>query len=494
MSTQTRFKIRMKTTSLRDSLILLLLVPQLLAWLLGSMVAWQISQNYHEDQLETLMTNQMQVISRIMQANKPTELRLRHAEETLALMDALEDSVELNYQISTQTGKILLGNPNIPKPDMKLNRGQELFYNGLLDGKKRRILAMEIPDGSADPNQDQHIRIILAKDSKTYYDRAGRLARNMLFPLAGLALLHIVLLYFGVRRGLKPLRKLVEEIGDIQNGSMQRVSIKNAPVEIESVTNALNHLLDTMNSQVDNEKRFINDAAHQLRTPLAGLISQAELAMGESDPQKLRERIDKMHGAALRSSHLVQQLLSLARSEGKAGRHPGSYDLAALAREVAREWIPKSIVRRIDMGYEGVNIAMVRGDRLLMREAISNLIDNALMYPEESSVVNVSVRRLENEYPPQVVLEVADNGPGVPPDQLSEVFKRFWRANNHIAGGCGLGLPLVGRVAEQHDGIATAHSADPHGFIVRLTIPEAAQPDASQTLESSFTSLRRGVN
>ena len=146
------------------------------------------------------------------------------------------------------------------------------------------------------------------------------------------------------------------------------------------------------------------------------------------------------------------------------------------------------------MGYEGVNIAMVRGDRLLMREAISNLIDNALMYSEESSVVNVSVRRLENEYPPQVVLEVADNGPGVPPDQLSEVFKRFWRANNHIAGGCGLGLPLVGRVAEQHDGIATAHSADPHGFIVRLTIPEAAQPDASQTLESSFTSLRRGVN
>ena len=132
-----------------------------------------------------------------------------------------------------------------------------------------------------------------------------------------------------------------------------------------------------------------------------------------------------------------------------------------------------------------------RSAHWLMREAISNLIDNALMYSQENSIVNVSVRRLEHEYPPQVVLEVADNGPGVAPEQLPEVFKRFWRANNHIAGGCGLGLPLVGRVAEQHDGVATAHSATPHGFVVRLTIPEEAQPEV--VLDSTFASMRRGA-
>lgn len=514
MSTQTRSDNKIETISLRGSLLLLLLVPQLLAWLLGSMVAWQVSHNYHEDQLEALMRNQMQVVSRIMQGSQPVAVRLRHAEETLALMDVLEDSTQLRYQISTYGGQILLGNPNLPLPAQALESGKTLFYNGSVGGKMCRILALQVPDKALDKapdkapgkqgadigtetnidtNAEQGIRILLAKDSQIYYDRADRLARNMLFPLAGLALLYLVLLYFGVRRGLKPLRKLVEEIGGIQNGNMQRVNVKNAPAEIESITNALNHLLDTMSKQVDNEKRFINDAAHQLRTPLAGLISQAELAMGENDPQKLRERIDKMHGAALRSSHLVQQLLSLARSEGKAGRHQGCYDLAALAREVAREWIPKSIVRHIDMGYEGVNIAMVRGDRLLMREAISNLIDNALMYSEESSVVNVSVRRLENQYPPQVVLEVADNGPGVPSEQLPEVFKRFWRANHHIAGGCGLGLPLVGRVTEQHDGVASAHSADPHGFVVRLTIPEAPQAEAAQALDSGFAAVRRGA-
>lgn len=360
MSTQTPPDV--KTMSLRDSLLLLLLVPQLLAWLLGSMVAWKISKNYHEDQLETLLGNQMQVVSRVLQSEEPAAVRLRHAEETLTLMQALEDGAQLHYQISTPSGEILLGNAKLPAPAHPLVTGQEQTYNGMLFGKMRRILAVQVPDGAANAGNPQRVlHITLAKDSKTYYDRAGRLARNMLFPLAAMALLYVVLLYFGVSRGLKPLRKLVEEISDIQNGSLQRVHIKNAPVEIKSVTNALNHLLDTMSRQVDNEKRFINDAAHQLRTPLAGLISQAELAMGESDPQKLRERIDKMHGAALRSSHLVQQLLSLARSEGRAGRHQGSYDLASLAREVAREWIPKSIVRRIDLGYEGVNTALEIG-------------------------------------------------------------------------------------------------------------------------------------
>ncbi len=481
-----------KTTSLRYSLLLLVLVPQMLAWLVGSLAAWQISQNYHDDQLDSLMRNQMQIVGQIMQSSKPPTERLRDAEEALAVMATLEASARLHYKITTPAGQLLSGTATMPNPPgNRFPANQPVFYDSVLDEQARRIGAVQVPYGPAVGEAARPtVQIVLAKDSLSYAKRASRLARNMLFPLGGLALLCSVLLYFGVQRGLQPLRKLVDKIGDIQNGSMQRVSIEDAPQEIQSVTNALNHLLDTMSKQMDSEKRFINDAAHQLRTPLAGLISQAELAMGESDPKKLHDRIEKMHGAALRSSHLVQQMLSLARSEGNAGRHPGSYDLAALAREVAREWIPKSVVRSIDLGYEGLNNALVRGDRLLMREAISNLIDNAIMYSGEGCVVNVSVKRLEGEYPAKVVLEVADNGPGVSPEQLPEVFKRFWRANNHIAGGCGLGLPLVDRVAVQHQGVATAHSAVPHGFIVRLRLPEASPDDPAPLHDSGFPSRR----
>ena len=174
MSTQTPPDV--KTMSLRDSLLLLLLVPQLLAWLLGSMVAWKISKNYHEDQLETLLGNQMQVVSRVLQSEEPAAVRLRHAEETLTLMQALEDGAQLHYQISTPSGEILLGNAKLPAPAHPLVTGQEQTYNGMLFGKMRRILAVQVPDGAANAGNPQRVlHITLAKDSKTYYDRAGRL-------------------------------------------------------------------------------------------------------------------------------------------------------------------------------------------------------------------------------------------------------------------------------------------------------------------------------
>lgn len=345
--------------------------------------------------------------------------------------------------------------------------------------------------------------------------------------------------------------------------------------------------------QVLAEKRFINDAAHQLRTPLAGIISQAELALQENDPQQLHQRIRKIRAAAQRGAQLVKQMLALARSESATPNHSAdeTYDLAQLAREVAREWIPRSLALRKDLGYEGADSAWVRGNRFMMREAISNLIDNALSYTAADGHVTVRVQAVaaaqhaaasttsaasptstgasdqptlgpqtpappdtdeqdassaHNEHgtdcpcPPgqctaspaalsvssalsaaptepsanapcqtqqsgnansnacndrpcqhtpdldTVILEVIDNGPGVPPEQLPHVFERFWRADDEHTSGSGLGLPLVERIATQHGGCASAHNAQPHGFIVRLSLPAADkhQADASQSHRS----------
>ncbi|MDO4769157.1 MAG: HAMP domain-containing sensor histidine kinase [Brachymonas sp.] len=331
--------------------------------------------------------------------------------------------------------------------------------------------------------------------------------------------------------------------------------------------------------QVLAEKRFINDAAHQLRTPLAGIISQAELALQENDPQQLHQRIRKIRAAAQRGAQLVKQMLALARSESATPNHSAdeTYDLAQLAREVAREWIPRSLALHKDLGYEGADSAWVRGNRFMMREAISNLIDNALSYTAADGHVTVRVQAVaaaqhaaasntsaapanqpaldpqtvtaayarptdtdkqsassaHNEHgtdcpcPPgqctaspaalsvssalsaaptqhpshdpcqaqrssdnnsnacndkpcrhtpdlnTVILEVIDNGPGVAPEQLPHVFERFWRADDEHTSGSGLGLPLVERIATQHGGCASAHNAQPHGFIVRLSLPAA---------------------
>lgn len=460
--------------SLRYSLLLLVLVPQILAWLVGSLAAWQISQNYHNEQRDNLMRSQLHIIAQALHTSATQAQRLQNVERAIALMNDLEGSVNLRYRISTSDGQWLAGQEKTSDaPYIPVVNAQPVFYDSTVNSRPRRFAAMAVPYGTGESGQTA--LIILSKESLHYQQRATHLAREMLFPMAVLAGLCCILLYFGVQRGLQPLRRLVREIGGIESGNTKIIPIDDkAPIEIVAVTSALNHTLQRLNRQVDNEKRFINDAAHQLRTPLAGLISQAELALEEPDPQKLHDRIEKIHGAALRSSHLVQQMLSLARSEAYTPAHlPDAYDLAALARDVAREWVPKSMALEKDLGYLGDDTAMVRGNSLLMREAINNLIDNALMYTDKNSIVNVSVRHASNGPLPVVILEVADNGPGVAPEQLPEVFTRFWRADDQIAGGCGLGLPLVDRVAAQHGGVATAHNASPHGFIVRMTLPTA---------------------
>jgi two-component system sensor histidine kinase TctE len=214
---------------------------------------------------------------------------------------------------------------------------------------------------------------------------------------------------------------------------------------------------------VNQEKRFINDAAHQLRTPLAGLISQVELAQRENSDPVLGARLTKVRTGAERSAHLVHQLLTLARTETTARREP--LDLAALARDVAREWTPRAVAAGVDLGFEGEEHRMVQGDALQLREAMANLIDNALRYTPRGSAVTLKVEA-DGE---RTRLLVEDNGPGLSEADMAHVFQRFWRASE-LPGGCGLGLAIVSEIARRHGGEATAENMQPHGLRITLNL------------------------
>jgi two-component system sensor histidine kinase TctE len=226
---------------------------------------------------------------------------------------------------------------------------------------------------------------------------------------------------------------------------------------------AINGLLGEVARSVQQEKRFINDAAHQLRTPLAGLISQVELAQRQTADPALAERLAKVHTGAERSAHLVHQLLTLARTESQVRREP--LDLAALARDVAREWTPRALAAGMDLGYEGDEHLQIEGDALQLREALSNLIDNALRYTPRGSSITLRVHRGSDG----ARLAVEDNGPGLSADDLNHVFQRFWRANES-PGGCGLGLAIVQEIAHRHGGEATVQSLRPQGLRIELKL------------------------
>jgi two-component system sensor histidine kinase TctE len=319
--------------------------------------------------------------------------------------------------------------------------------------------------------QTRQILRVQVAQSLTVRERiAQELLERMLLPMGLMGLALSALVYAGVLRGLQPLKRLEAQIeragARSQTGAdlLRPIELTSAPQEVHSLASTINRLLDTLTRSQQKEKRFLNDAAHQLRTPLAGLIGQTELALHESHESAVRERLQKVLAGAQRSAHLVHQLLQLARSESSIVMQP--LDLAALAREVAREWTARALASGIDLGYDGDENLAVQGQALLLREALNNLIDNALHYAGNGATVTVRVY----SHGQQAMLVVEDDGPGVAADNLGDLFERFWRGSE-TAGGCGLGLSIVQEIAQRHGGRTLAEPVQPRGLRVGLVLP-----------------------
>ncbi|MEO6322608.1 MAG: sensor histidine kinase [Polaromonas sp.] len=451
--------------SLKRQLLLWLLLPQLVLWLAGGVLAYRMALSYAEKAIDQSLTQSVRSLARqVKPMGSGLLVDFPRAAQDIIEQDPLD---RVSYMVSSPPGQFLLGNHKLPPPPpgTQVQAGTPLIYEARLDHKPVRVALLEVNFGEADT--PQRLRVQVAKGLAVQQRIARELVADMLGPLLVLGLLLSLLVYGGIRRGLQPLKRLEALLGDRSQRSLIALSpieLTQAPQEVHSLTTALNQMLAAVRHSVQHEKRFLNDAAHQLRTPLAGLISQTELALKERDPQALQERLGKVHAGALRSAHLVHQMLSLARTDADIRLQP--LDLAALAREVAREWTPRALAAGIDLGFEGEDCLMVQGEKLLLREALSNLIDNALNYAGRGATVTVRV----TQQPGQAVVEVEDNGPGLPDADLAQVFERFWRASE-LPGGCGLGLSIVAEIALRHGGSAVALNVPPHGFCVRFCLP-----------------------
>ncbi len=489
------------TPSLRRQLLLSLLLPQLVLWLVGGLLAYRIALNYAEKGIDQSLTQSVRSLARQV---KPIGSGLL-VDFPRAAQDILEQDPQdrVSYMVSSPPGSFLLGNvgggistgagrgqaqqqndTSLPPPPATttIAAGEPVLYDAQLNGRPVRVVSLEVNYGDADA--PQRLRVQVAKSLAVQQRLARELVADMLVPLLLLGALISALVYAGIKRGLRPLARLEAQLSDRNVAALSPIVMTEAPREVYSLAGAVNQLLETVRRSLSQEKRFLNDAAHQLRTPLAGLISQTELALQERDPKALQERLLKVNAGAQRSAHLVHQLLSLARSEADISL--AVVDLAALAREVAREWTPRALARWIDLGFEGADSLMVRGERVLLREALSNLIDNALRYALASgsatntplTVIRVTLRARYDDITNRNVIEVEDNGPGLTAQEISHAFERFWRASE-LPGGCGLGLAIVQEIARQHGGTAVATSVLPHGLKVSISLPSLA---TSQTV------------
>ena len=222
------------------------------------------------------------------------------------------------------------------------------------------------------------------------------------------------------------------------------------PEEVKPVIRAFNDMMARLEQNLQAQQRFISDAAHQMRTPLTGLKMQTELALQEADPEQMRASLRQIAESADRAAHLIGQLLTLARAEASHRKTHAieQVDIEALARQATLDWVPAAMAKRIDLGFEGTGWPLqVSGNPLLLREMIVNLIDNAVKYTPEGGRVTVRTRTTDF-----ALLEVEDDGPGIPDNERDLIFERFYRVLGNEVPGSGLGLAIVREIAELHRG------------------------------------------
>ena len=346
-------------------------------------------------------------------------------------------------------------------------------------GQPLRLVALYLSFGE-DGAAPQTMLVQVARSSANREELAQRILVDMLLPMSCLVLLMTVIVWLGIRAGLSPLARLRQQVEGRAPTDLAPLQLASAPRELWSLATAINTLLAAVQNTVATQKRFIGDAAHQLRTPLAGLKSQTEIALQSTTDPELRARLQRVHDSATRSAHLVNQLLTLARAEPESvmAQDRQRFDLHRMAQTLTAEWVPRALKAHIDLGMDELTTqaVWVHANELLIREALTNLIDNALHYAGAGSQVTVRVQPApltpEHLNTPMAVLEVLDNGPGIPAGDKDRVFERFVRATD-AGNGCGLGLAIVKEIVERHAGQVELTDAHP-GLCVRVRLPMAS--------------------
>ncbi|ANT50918.1 sensor histidine kinase [Mesorhizobium amorphae] len=372
------------------------------------------------------------------------------------------DRDSVYYRVETAGGRLLTGYPDLPvapgRPSMKtVYRDREL-----------RLLTYShaVVGAGADSPIAVTVGVTLAGHDA--------MVRHLWFSAFGqqLALVAIagVFVLLGLRRGLAPLIRLRDAVRSPSRSDLDPIEVTGAQSEIRPLIDALNVYMERVRAQMAAQRRFIANAAHQLRTPLALLSTQASYALREGAAEARQEALVALQASSGRLARLAEQLLTLSRAEpGSRRPRADRVDLTEAARHVLETQAPAALARNIDLGLDETGPVTVVGDGTMLREMIVNLVDNALRYTPAGGTVTVKLASINGE----AVLTVADDGPGIPADEREHVFERFYRIAGATEEGSGLGLAIVREVVENAGGRVTLADGAAGGLVVEVRLPLA---------------------
>ncbi len=454
--------------SLRSTLLLWLLAPLLLLFSFGTAMVYQLALNYSEDAYDrSLQESANDIVSLARESLKNNgRIELPRTAREILLTDQYDKTY---FSILDEHGKLLAGDGHLSVQFIDSDDEDGLvFYDDVINGEEIRAIATEF---DSDDGRRQHSWRVLVGETRNKRDGLARdILTGFVAPQAFIILLAAGLVVLGVRRGLTPLEELRAALSHRSHNDMRPLDTSNVPEEVQPLMRELNGLLIRLESVLVAQKRFIADAAHQLRTPLAGLTAQTDLARAQGNPPQTQHALDQIKVVSGRLNHAINQLLSLARNEPGADKSISlqPLDLNEFGRNVTLDWVERALERKIDLGFEESPYrAVVTADALRLRELLDNLVDNALRYCPSGSRVTVRIE-------PGPALCVEDNGPGIPIEERCRVFERFHRLLDNEAGGNGLGLAIVKEIADLHQAAVEVETgAKGRGALFRVRFPAA---------------------
>ncbi len=453
--------------TLRGQLLLWISAPLLALWIISTLIDHDIAKGFVNLNYDRVLLDTALDLGRsVRESGNRLYLDLPQP-----VIEMLISGVQgrFFYRANSPNGDYITGDPDLPDPPPDTQIDRVTYYDAIYLGKPIRAVAVRVP---VQPGTGKGVILIQVAERATARSESARqIMLRMMIPQAIMVLLVLLTVWFGVGIGLRTLTLVRQEIANRSHIDLSPVDEHGAPGELQPLIKAMNGLLARLSAALAAQQRFIADAAHQLRTPVAALKAQAELATRQVGEGEARATLQQLHTAADHAARLVGQLLTLAHAE--PGSHRSllreSAELCAIARESAGDWVPRALMRNIDLGFDDASDPVtISADPFLLREMLNNLIDNAISYTPDGGRVTLRIRRGADA----AIIEVEDNGPGIPAAERVKVFERFYRIPGSRTEGCGLGLAIVREIAQGHGAIpAITAGADGHGTRVTITFP-----------------------
>lgn len=427
------FHLSFSGNSLRRRLLKLLLSSISFLLLVVSLLAYVNS--HHE--VDELFDAQLAESARVLLDQASTEV----SESTGVVSDsdhpAHEYERKIAFQIRDRNGNLLLRSATTPR--RVLSEHSEGFSDSLIDGKRWRVFAHW--------NKAHTVQIQVGQLHQIRSELAGKIALSLLVPFLFAIPMVAPLIWISIERGLKPVNWVSDEVRQRAVENLTPIVITDVPDEVRPLIDSINTLLARLEYSFESEKRFTADAAHELRTPLAALKTQAQVALRANESQQKRKALEQVISGVDRATHLVQQLLTLARLDPQFAQVGNAkFDLYPVVVRVLTDLAPEALAKKIELTCDEGSGALVKGDAVMVGILTSNLVRNAIRYTPENGKVEVHLK----EDGDSVWLHVIDNGPGIDPEERSHVFERFYRTLGNRVSGSGLGLSIVKRIADLH--------------------------------------------